>query len=209
TTRGMPSIPLLGPADAGLDDVAGLNPGMISQNGDPPYGAAHVEVVAHWLKTTPLRQAPLRSPGKPANCFAVESFMDERAAAVGADPVELRMKSLKDPRGLELVKRVAAMMKWQPRPSPGPEKDAAIGHGRGISYIHYKHDETYVAIGMQAAVERSSGRIKVEHVFCAHDCGQMINPDGVRAQLEGSIIQTVSRVMMEEVKFDRSRVTST
>jgi CO/xanthine dehydrogenase Mo-binding subunit len=63
-------------------------------------------------------------------------------------------------------------------------------------------------MGMEVSVERASGKIKVERVFCAHDCGQIINPDGVRAQIEGSIIQTLSRVLMEEVKFDRSRVTS-
>jgi CO/xanthine dehydrogenase Mo-binding subunit len=81
-------------------------------------------------------------------------------------------------------------------------------HGRGISYVHYKHNETYVAMGMEVAVERTSGRIKVERVACAHDCGQIINPDGVHAQVEGCILQTLSRVLMEEVRFDRSRVTS-
>jgi len=80
--------------------------------------------------------------------------------------------------------------------------------GRGIAYIHYKHNETYVAMGMGVAVERASGRIRVERVACAHDCGQIINPNGVRAQVEGSILQTLSRVLLEEVQFDRSRVTS-
>ena len=77
-----------------------------------------------------------------------------------------------------------------------------------MAYVHYKHQETYVAMGMEVAVERSTGRIHVERVVCAHDCGQIINPDGVRSQVEGSIIQTLSRVLMEEVKFDRSHVTS-
>jgi CO/xanthine dehydrogenase Mo-binding subunit len=208
TTRGMPNIPLLAPAAAGLDDVRGLNPGLISQNGDPPYAANSVQVVAHWLKDAPLRPAPLRSPGKPANCFAVESFIDELAAAAGLDPVEFRLRGLKDPRGVEVIKRTAALMQWQPRRSPGTDKDAAIARGRGISYVHYKHTETYVAMGMEVAVERSSGKIRVERVVCAHDCGQIINPNGVRAQVEGSILQTLSRALKEEVKFDRSRVTN-
>jgi nicotinate dehydrogenase subunit B len=208
TTKGLPNIPLLGPEAAGLDDIIGINTGLISQNGDPPYAAGQIQVIAHWLKTTPLRPAPLRSPGKPANCFAVESFVDELAVAAGIDPIEMRLRGLKDERGAELIKRVAAMMKWQPRPSPGPDKSMAIGSGRGICYVHYKHDETYVAIGIEARVERSSGRIKVDRVCCAHDCGQIINPDGVRAQVEGSILQTLSRVLMEEVKFDRARVSS-
>jgi CO/xanthine dehydrogenase Mo-binding subunit len=75
--------------------------------------------------------------------------------------------------------------------------------GRGVAYVHYKHNETYVAMGMEVAVERASGRINVERVACAHDCGQIINPDGVRAQVEGCILQTLSRVLMEEVQFDR------
>ena len=77
-----------------------------------------------------------------------------------------------------------------------------------LAYVHYKHHEAYVAIGMEVAVERASGHIKVERVVCAHDCGLIINPDGVRAQIEGNILQTLSRALIEEVKFDRSRVTS-
>jgi len=107
-----------------------------------------------------------------------------------------------------LIKRVAAMMKWQTRPSPGAEAKAAVARGRGMSYVHYKHSETFVAMGMEVAVERASGSIRVERVCCAHDCGQIINPDGVRAQIEGGILQTISRVLLEEVKFDRSRVLS-
>jgi nicotinate dehydrogenase subunit B len=208
TTRGLPDIPLLAPAAAGLDDVHGLQPGLISQNADPPYRADHVQVLAHWLKDAPLRPAPIRSPGKPANCFAVESFTDELAAAAGLDPVEFRLRGLTDARGIEVIRRAAGLMNWQPRPSPDPNKGAAIMHGRGFAYVHYKHSESYVAMGMDVAVERASGRIKVERVACAHDCGQIINPDGVRAQVEGCIVQTLSRALMEEVKFDRSRVTS-
>jgi CO/xanthine dehydrogenase Mo-binding subunit len=208
TTRGLLNIPLLGPQAAGLDNIVGLNTGLISQNGDPPYAADHIQVIVHWLKEAPLRPAPLRSPGKPANCFAVESFTDELAAAAGIDPIEFRLRGLKNPRGIELIKRVATMMKWQPRPSPGRPKDAAVPRGRGMSYVHYKHSETLVAMGMEVSVERASGKIKVERVVCAHDCGQIINPDGVRAQVEGCILQTLSRVLMEEVKFDRSHVSS-
>ncbi|HEV2623713.1 MAG TPA: molybdopterin cofactor-binding domain-containing protein [Xanthobacteraceae bacterium] len=208
TTRGLPDIPLLGPAAAGLDDVRGLQPGLISQNADPPYVADNVQVLAHWLKDAPLRPAPIRSPGKPANCFAVESFTDELAAAAGLDPIEFRLRGLTDPRGSEAIRRAAALMKWQSRPSPGANKTAPVMRGRGFAYVHYKHSESYVAMGMEVAVERGSGRIKVERVVCAHDCGQIINPDGVRAQIEGSILQTLSRVLMEEVQFDRSRVTS-
>jgi len=100
------------------------------------------------------------------------------------------------------------MMKWQSQPYQLASTNAAIARGRGICFVHYKHSETYVGMGMEVAVERASGRIMVERVACAHDCGQIINPDGVRAQIEGSILQTISRVLMEEVMFDRSRVLS-
>jgi CO/xanthine dehydrogenase Mo-binding subunit len=216
TTRGLPNIPLLGPAAAGLDDVRGMQPGLISQNADPPYAADSVQVLVHWLRDAPLRPAPIRSPGKPANCFAVESFTDELAAAAGLDPVEFRLRGLTDARGTEVIRRAAALIGWQMRPSPSanksanesPNKSAALMRGRGFSYVHYKHSESYVAMAIEVAVERATGRIKVERVACAHDCGQIINPDGVRAQVEGSILQTLSRVLMEEVQFDRARVTS-
>ena len=116
-TRGLPDVPLLAPAAAGLDQVRGMQPGLISQNGDPPYAADSVRVIVHWLKQAPLRPAPLRSPGKPANCFAVESFVDELAAAAGIDPVAFRLRGLKDERGEEVLRRAAALMDWQPRPS--------------------------------------------------------------------------------------------
>jgi CO/xanthine dehydrogenase Mo-binding subunit len=208
STSGLPNIPLLGPEAAGLNQARGLGTGLISQNGDPPYAAKRIQVIAHWLKDAPLRPAPIRSPGKPANNFALESFLDELAAAARLDPVAIRVQALSDPRGAEVIKRTAAMMNWDTRPSPSRDTSSPVARGRGIAYIHYKHQESYVAMGMTVAVERATGRVQVERVVCAHDCGQIINPDGVRAQVEGNILQTLSRVLMEEVNFDRSRVTS-
>ena len=209
TTKGLPDIPLLAPEAAGLEKLVGLNAGLMSQNGDPPYPVGNLEVAVHWAKDAILRPAPIRSPGKPANAFAVESFVDEICAAAGVDPVAYRLKGLSDPRAVEVIKRVAAAMNWQTRASPGPDAKAASARGRGFSYVRYKNSETYVAMGIEVLVDRATGRIKVEKVTCAHDCGQVINPDGVKAQIEGSIIQTLSRVLLEEVKFDRARVTST
>jgi nicotinate dehydrogenase subunit B len=207
-TRGLPNIPLLGPEHAGMEQPRGIGTGQIQQNLDPPYAARSVNAIAHWLKDTPLRPAPIRSPGKPANCFAVESFVDELAAAAKIDPVAMRLKSLSDPRGVEVIRRAAAMMKWEARTSPRPRTSDAITRGRGFAYLHYKHSEAYVAMGMEVSVERASGLIQVERVVCAHDCGLMVSPDGVRSQVEGSILQTLSRVLMEEVTFDRAQVTS-
>jgi CO/xanthine dehydrogenase Mo-binding subunit len=168
-----------------------------------------MRAVVHWLRDTPLRSSNLRSPGKVANSFAVESFTDEVAAVAGADPVEFRLRYLRDPRGIEVIRRAAGRLGWRPRPSPqAVNPTAPVLTGRGIAYVHYKHNENYVAVGMEVEVERRAGRIHVTRVVCAHDCGLMINPDCVQNQLEGSILQSLSRTLLEEVVFDRSRVTS-
>ena len=139
----------------------------------------------------------------------MESFVDEIAALARVDPVEFRLRRLTNPRGVEALKRTAASLGGQPRPSPRPvDSSAAVLTGRGIAYVHYKHDETLVAMGMEVAVERTTGRIRVTRVVCAQDCGLMINPECVQSQLEGNIIQTLSRALHEEVVYDRDRVTT-
>lgn len=203
-TKGLANIPLLSPTAAGLSQPQGIGTGLISQNADPSYGVPNVRVVAHWLKDTPLRPSSLRSPGKPANTFAVESLVDELAVAAGADPLAFRLQALDDdPRGIAVLKRVGEIMKWEPR-----RGSSGSGTGRGIAYIHYKHSENYVAIGMEVSVDRASGGVRVTRVVCAHDCGLVINPDAVKNQVEGGIVQTLSRALYEEVAFDSDRVTS-
>jgi nicotinate dehydrogenase subunit B len=200
---------LLAAEAAGIPQDHGQSTGSMTQNTDPPYTAQNVRVTSHWLKETPLRNSNLRAPGKIANVFAVESFTDEMAAAAGADPVEFRLRGLKDPRAIDVLKRAAEMIGWQPRPSPNPRAgQGSLLVGRGMAYVRYKQAENYVAMAMEAEVDRSSGRIRVRRVTCAHDCGLVVNPDGLRNQIEGSILQTLSRALHEEVKFDRSRVTS-
>ncbi len=202
-TANLPNVSLLAAVEAGIEQPPGLSTGLISQNADPPYAADNVEVLVHWLKDAPLRPSNIRAPGKIANSFAVESFVDELALAAGKDPLEFRLRGLTNPRGIEALKRVAAMMDWQPRPRP-----ARDGRGRGIAYVHYKHNETFIAMGMDVEVDRRTGAVRVKRVACAHDCGQVINPDAVKLQVEGSILQTLSRTLFEEVVFDKARVTS-
>ncbi len=208
-TAGLPNIPLLAPEAAGIEQAIGQASGLIHQNTDPPYRIPNVEAVVHWLRDAPLRPSNIRAPGKVANSFATESFFDEVAAVAAQDPVAFRLRYLTDPRGIEVLRRAAARLGWTPRPSPQRADLAApVLKGRGISYVHYKHNEAYVAVGMEVEVERASGRVRVTRVVCAHDCGLIINPDGLRSQIEGCIIQTLSRSLVEEVTFDRSRVTS-
>jgi nicotinate dehydrogenase subunit B len=201
-------IPLLAAVAAGLDDGLGSQSGFTAQNSDPPYAIPNIHAEVRWLKTTPLRVSNLRAPGKVGNILAVESFFDELAAAAGVDPLEYRLRLLTDPRGREVLERLGHLMDWRPRVSP-PGRSGERMKGRGIAYVHYKRAETYVATGVDAEVEQATGVVRVLKVACAHDCGLMINPDAVRAQVEGSILQTLSRTLFEEVTFDRSRVTST
>jgi nicotinate dehydrogenase subunit B len=208
-TKGLPNIPLLAPAAAGREQTPGLAAGLIEQNADPCYAVPNVEVRVHWLTETPLRPSNIRAPGKIANTFAVEGFVDELAAASGADPLAFRLAQLGDPRGIEVLTRAAKMLGWTARPSPNPASGGDdVGEGRGIAYVHYKHRENYVAVGIEVAVDRRSGAIRVKRVVCAHDCGLVINPDTLANQLEGNIVQTLSRTLHEEVTFDRSCVTS-
>ena len=183
--------------------MPGISTGLISQNGAPSYTCPHTEVQVHWHKTSPLRPSNIRAPGKVANCFAVESMADELAVAAKRDSFEWRLASLTDPRGIEVLKRAAALIDWKPRTSPSQSRV-----GRGIAYVHYKNNETYVATALEAEVDRASGAIRVTRVGCAHDCGLVINPDALSQQIEGCILQTLSRTLLEEVAFDRGRVTS-
>ena len=203
-TANLPNIPLLSAEAAGLPQTPGRSTGLIYQNVDPPYAMPNLYAVVHWLPDAPLRTSAIRAPGKIANTFAVESFTDEIAALAKVDPVEWRLKRLTNPRAIEVLQRAAARMHWQARPSPrAVDPNAAVLTGRGIAFIHYKHDETLVAMGMEVAVERATGRIRVTRVVCAHDCGLMINPDCVQSQVEGNVIQALSRALHEEIVYDR------
>ena len=200
---------LLGPDSAAMPQTHGQGAGAMTLNLDPPYPVPNLRIVSHHLKDTPLRLSNLRAPGKIANVFAVESFADELAAAAGIDAVAFRLRGLTDTRAIEVIQRTTGKIDWQTRPSPNPhaaEGDLLVG--RGMAYMRYKQAENYVAIGMTVAVNKATGKIAVRRVVCAHDCGLVVNPDGLRNQVEGNILQTLSRTLHEEVTFDQSRVTS-
>jgi CO/xanthine dehydrogenase Mo-binding subunit len=201
--------PVLAADAARLAQDGGQGAGLLSQNIDPPYEADNVRVVVHSLKETPLRPSNLRAPGKIANVFAVESFTDELAAAAGVDPVAFRLSRLTDPRAIDALTRATTTFGWPARTSPNPQaRQGGLLTGRGVAYARYKQAENYVAMAMDVTVDPASGRIAVQRIVCAHDCGLVVNPDALRNQVEGCIVQTLSRTLHEEVKFDRSRVTS-
>jgi nicotinate dehydrogenase subunit B len=201
--------PLLAAAAARIPQDAGRNAAALQENGDPPYESGSVRVIAHWTKQTPLEPSNLRAPGKIANVFAVEGFTDEIAATLEVDPLAFRLGRLSDARGIDALTRTASAFRWQPRPSPNRQpRQGNLMVGQGIAYTRYKQAENYVAIAMEVAVDRASGTIAIRRVTCAFDCGLIVNPDAVRNQVEGAIVQTLSRALHEEVTFDAARVTS-
>jgi CO/xanthine dehydrogenase Mo-binding subunit len=203
------SPPSIAATLAGLPSRDDINPGNIFQNSAIPYSFANVHAVCHRLESTPFRPSWIRTPGRMQNTYANEAFMDELAAAAQADPIQFRLRYLTDARGVEVLKAAAAQARWITRPSPKVvDQSTPIATGRGVSYVKYENVRTYVAAVADVEVNRSTGEIVVKRVVVAHDCGLMINPDGVRQQIEGNVIQTVSRTLKEELKWNRSRVTS-
>ena len=204
-------VPLTPATLAGLPQDPHLAPGNIINNSAIPYKFPNIKTVCHRLETTPFRPSWIRTPGRMQNTFANEAFMDELAAAAGADPLEFRLKYLgDDARGIEALRRVATLAKWQKRDKTAFATASASGvaTGRGLSYVKYELNRTYVACVADVEVDRATGMIRVPRFYVAHDCGQIINPDGLKNQLDGSVIQTMSRTLMEELTFDRSHVTS-
>ena len=155
-----------------------------------------------------LISAWIRSPVQLQLTFASESFLDELAAAAGADPVELRLKGLSDPRMIAVLQAAARAAKWQTRPSPGPAAHAASGVARGRGVATSLRGGTYNAAVAEIEVDRESGQIRVDHMIVVQDNGMTINPRALKLGIEANVVQTVSRALYEEVTFDRSNVTS-
>ena len=181
-------------------------PGNIHQSLAVPYTFPNVKATARWLAETPFKPSWIRTPGRMQNTYANECFVDECAATAGADPVEYRLRNLKDARGAECIERCARMANWTPR-GKQPRDKSEVARGRGFSYIKYELVRTYVAVVADVSVNRRTGQVKVDRFHVAHDCGQIINPDGLKNQIDGNVIQTVSRTLIEDLAWDRSMVT--
>lgn len=131
------------------------------------------------------------------------------AARVEADPVAYRLRHLSDPRLSEVVKQAAEAASWDPRPSPRPGlRRTGIARGRGIACVVYEGDNGYVALVAEVEVDQASGQVAVKRVVVAQDCGPISNPDGMRNQIEGGVLQGMSRALGEEVTWDDRKVTS-
>jgi nicotinate dehydrogenase subunit B len=164
---------------------------------------------------TPVRTGNLRDPNGPQITFAAESFIDELAAAAKADPVEFRMRLLtagtnddsgfKRARSIACVKAAAEAFGWEPRPSPKPRGTGNVLTGRGIAYSY--RNQTVVAQIAEVEVNRQTGRVWVKRLVCAHDCGLVINPEGLRRTIECGMLHSLSRALHEEVRFDSEKTT--
>ncbi len=176
------------------------------RNAIPLYEFSNQRIVNHFVPAMPLRVSALRALGAYGNVFAVESFMDELAAAAGADPIAFRLAHLKDERARAVIAAVARSAGW--REGERGRGSAAQGRGRGIGFAKYKNLSAYVAVIAEAEVDRSNGAVRVPRVFAATDAGQVINPDGLRNQIEGGIIQSTSWTLYEAVRFDRAAIQS-
>ena len=173
-----------------------------------------VRLPAVW--ETPLRTGNLRDPGGPQVTFASESFIDELAAAAHADPVEFRLKllagSTEDDRGFRRARSIAVVRAaadaygWDTRPSPKSREAGAILTGRGIAYAY--RNQTIIAEIAEVEVNRETGHVWVKRLVCAHDCGLVINPEGLRGTIQGGMLHSLSRALHEEVQFDTEKVTS-
>src|SRR5262249_42641318 len=172
------------------------------RNSIPLYLLPSARVTHHFLRDMPVRVSALRSLGAQMNVFAIESFMDELALAAGADPVEFRLAHLDDSRARDVVTAAADEFHWSARPTP------TSGYGYGFAFARYKNLAAYCAVAMQVRVDHETGRTRVLRVAAAVDTGQVINPDGVRNQIEGGILQSLSWSLFESVSFDSTRITS-
>ena len=172
-----------------------LPSGGSDRNATPGYDFPNVKVAKHFIVDSPLRTSALRTLGGYANVFAAESFIDEVAAAAGADPVEFRLRHLKDPRARAVIEATAARAGWKPG-----------ARNWGFAYSRYKNLGCYCAIAAEVSIDRATGQVRVVRAVSAVDAGQAVNPDGIVNQIEGGFIQSASWTLKEAVSYDRTRV---
>ncbi|HEU5176043.1 MAG TPA: molybdopterin cofactor-binding domain-containing protein [Burkholderiales bacterium] len=172
-----------------------LPSGGSDRNAIPGYDFPSVKVAKHFIVDSPLRTSALRTLGGYANVFALESFMDEAALAAGVDPVEFRLRHMKDPRARAVIEATAAKAGWKPG-----------NKGWGFGYARYKNIGCYCAVAAEVAIDRATGAVRVLRAVSGVDAGQAVNPDGIVNQIEGGFIQSASWTLKEAVSFDRTRV---
>jgi CO/xanthine dehydrogenase Mo-binding subunit len=159
---------------------------------------------------SPFFTGPLRSPLRIQNTFANECFMDELCAHAQADPVDFRLRHLQDQRIIGVLQAAAKAAQWQPRRlSLVPPAKTGDVHGHGIACVNYEGNNGYAALVAEVSVNLETGLVRPTRFVVASDCGPISNPDGLRNQIEGGILQGMSRALVENVTWDKEHVTST
>jgi nicotinate dehydrogenase subunit B len=171
------------------------------RNSIPIYNVPNMRVVHHFIPDMPVRVSALRSLGAYVNVFAIESFMDELARAADADPVAFRIRHLTDRRAHDVVARAAIRFGWE-------GFTRRRGRGRGFAFARYKNLAAYCAVAVEVGLEHETGRARLVRAAAAVDSGQAVDPDGLRNQIEGGIVQAMSWTLFEAVAFDATRITS-
>lgn len=199
-----PATPFDNGANAAPNYVSGCVGGVCGGTGT----VRSERVLVHTVES-PFWTGPLRSPARLQNTFAHECFMDELAAAAGADPVAYRRRHLRDARLIEVLDAAARTAGWQPRSSPNPQSGSGRRRpGRGAACVLYEGDNGYAALVAEVEVDEPSGIVAVKRLVVAHECGPISNPDGLRNQIEGGLLQGLSRALGETATWDAERVTS-
>jgi len=171
------------------------------RNAIPSYKIPQARVTNRFVPAMPIRVSALRGLGAYMNIFSIESFIDELAKQAGVDPVEFRLRHLDDPRARDVVATAAERFEWSSNRPHEPR-------GRGFAFARYKNLAAYTAIAVEAEVEHESGRVRLIRAVAATDSGQSVNPDGIKNQIEGGILQSSSWTLYEAVSFDQMRITS-
>jgi CO/xanthine dehydrogenase Mo-binding subunit len=165
-------------------------------------------VLTHTVRS-PFFTGPLRSPLRIQNTFANECFMDELCAHAKADPVAFRLQHLHHARTIAVLNAAAKASKWETRSSPGPNAArTGVVSGRGIACVAYEGENGYAALVAEVTVDLKTGVVRPKRFVVALDCGPVSNPDGLRNQIEGGVLQGMSRSLVEEVTWDNRRITS-
>jgi nicotinate dehydrogenase subunit B len=200
-------FPLLAATETGVHRT-GNWVGSLHLNSAIPYKFPAVRVNTRQIATTPFRAAHLRSPGRMENTFANESFVDEVAHSLKVDPAEFRLRHIEDPRGRAVLQAALSRAGYTTHIGPAKVRDGIWSSGRGVAYVRYNVNQTYVGVVADVAVNVDTGEVKVRRVCIAHDCGRIVNPDGVANQVEGGVLQAVSRTLLEQVQWDTRQVMS-
>jgi CO/xanthine dehydrogenase Mo-binding subunit len=170
------------------------------RNAIPLYQFGRQKIVNHLIAEPTIRTSALRTLGAYGNVFAIESFIDELALAAGIDPVQWRLRHLTDPRARAVIEQVALESDW----TPGSVSDGR--RGRGIAFSQYKNHAVYLAVVADIDLDRASGKISVTKLHAVADAGLIVNPDGVKNQIEGGLIQSTSWTLLEQMTFGPSGI---